>query len=120
LFAIYEERYGVGAITEEDVEGIDVVEELGVSRGFEEEAEVCVDAKEGVGVWVGEGDERSEELRREVYCATRVVRSGAREVLSLVGETLREILSEGREVGSESSREVYAEILEVRSGNLDV
>lgn len=46
--------------------------------------------------------------------------SGAREVRSLVGEILREILCEGHEVGSESNREVYAEILEERSGNLDV
>lgn len=57
-----------------------------------------MDAKEDVGVWVGEGEERSEELRREVYCATV---SGTREVRFFVGETLREIASEGREVGSE-------------------
>lgn len=40
LFDIYEERYGAGDITEEEVEGIDVVEELGVCGGVEEDADV--------------------------------------------------------------------------------
>ena len=73
-----------------------------------------MDAKEDVGVWVGEGDEHSGEFRREAYCATRVT---SREVRSLVGETLREMFSEVGSGVRESNREVYAEILEVRSGN---
>jgi hypothetical protein len=77
------------------VEGIDAVGDVGVCSWFEEEEEVCIDAKDNVGVLVGDGDERSEELRREAYCATRAVMSGAREVRALVGETLREILCEG-------------------------
>lgn len=82
-----------------------------------------MDANEDVGVCVGEGDGRSEELRREVYSATRVVMSGAREVRSTIGRTVEEMFSAERDVESkerELNRDVYADILEERSGNLDV
>lgn len=50
-----------------------------------------MDANEDVGVCVGEGDMRSEGLRREVYSATRVVISGVREVRSTIGGTVGEV-----------------------------
>lgn len=82
-----------------------------------------MDANEDVGVCVGDGDGRSERLKREVYSATRVVMSGAREVRSTIGRTAGEIFSAERDVKSEereSNRDVYADILEGRSFNLDV
>lgn len=82
-----------------------------------------MDANEDVGVCVGEGDGHSEELRRKGYSTTRVVISGAREVRSTTGGTVKEIFSAERHVESEereSNRDVYADILEERSGNLDV
>lgn len=97
---------------------MDVVEELGVCGGVEED----VDANEDVGVCVGDGDGRSDRLKREVYSATRVVMSGARE-RSTIGRTAGEIFSAERDVKSEereSHRDVYADILEGRSFNLDV
>lgn len=82
-----------------------------------------MDANEEVGVCVGEGDGRSDELRRKVYSATRAVMSGAREVRSTIGRTTEEMFSAELDVESEereSNRDVYADILEGRSGNLDV
>lgn len=66
---------------------------------------------------------RSEELRREVYSATRAVMSGAREMRSTIGGTVGGVFSAERDVESEereSNRDAYADILEGRSGNLDV
>lgn len=40
LFDMYEERYGAGDITEEEVTGIDEVEELGVNGEVKEDADV--------------------------------------------------------------------------------
>jgi hypothetical protein len=79
-----------------------------------------VDANEDVGVCVGEGDVRSEGLRREVYSATRVVISGAREVRSTIGGTIGEMERDVESEERESNRDVYADILEGRSVNVDV